>query len=648
MQRIRIIAAKVTAVLGVALLLASGGLPAIHAHATATATVIAGAGADGPMVNDIPALNTQFWNPADVITTTDGVIYIADTNHNEIRSIGADGIIHAAFGNGVAGCATSGGTQTQLYSPTSMVRDSVNNIFVATGCGQIIKFTPGDPVGVVVAGKFDGSGNANPVTHDGMIATDVTIQPGGLSYDSASTAIYFTDAATFRVLKLLNGTISIAAGNGTLGFSGDGGPATAAQFYYAGNTLFSNGNLYVADGSNCRIRMVDPDGIISTIVGTGNCNDLNDNGPGTSASISSPGDMAMDANGILYFGSFLSGGIYTYDTDTKNVAPVLSLSPDHVGGMAFDNEGNLLALGTGSTQQLFKVTGLAPTIPDTTQHGSVTGVSWNVTPTTPLWNMDVTVNTTGVTCPAVVAVTVGTWQKRATVCALGETAPATTNFRWKVFNTNRSLEPDSVQNVTAFITKSDAPHYGTSVTTLTVPKRPTIVGVGDSYLSGHHQLDPGVTCVRPDGTPPESTLCSLYSNDPSYSWVTLMAGKLNAKAPAQWQFEYDSDHLLARSGATTRQMYEEGQVAAMQAFITQHAGSWNVVAFDGGANNINFAGALKDFYTNHPLSGNGIALAPWEAKKLSDCPDSDLLSHYLFGFDTDPNAPPLPVPLPPA
>lgn len=604
-----------------ALLLISG-LPVPRVGAAATITTIAGSGGDSTTItNEVPAVSVQLWNPTDVVATSDGTVYFSDTSHQEIRSVTSDGVIHAAFGDGVSGCGT-GPTQTRVWNPRSMVTDTANNIYVATGCGEIVRFTPGNSVGTVVAGKFDGTGNPNRITQDGMNALSVTMLPDGLSYDRTTGAIYFIDGATYRVVRLnSNGTISLVGGNGTAGYSGDGGPALSAQFNALGGTYYDGGNLYVSDYSGCRIRMIDSAGVINTVVGNGTCSNVNDNGPGTSASIEPVSDFAMDANGLLYFADSLSGAIFTYDPDTKMVAPAISIPSACIKGLSFDGSGDLLAVsGCGAVQQVFRVSGLVSTTPppDGLQHGRITNVQWNNSPTTPLWKMDVTVDVSNVSCPAVAVVDVGDWQKRAIVCGSGETAPKTVNFAWKMFNGTHSFQPGSDQNVTAFIEQSDAPGYGTSVTALHVPGKPAIIGVGDSYLSGHHQNTDLPWCAID-----ANQSCEFVANDYNYSWVTKMAAKLNEKAPTEWKFDYDQSYLLARSGATTRQMFDDGQIARMQTLIGNHAGSWNIVAMDGGANNVDFQSALSDFYYAHNFPT--AVLAPWDAKYASDCPNSQQL-----------------------
>jgi sugar lactone lactonase YvrE len=130
-------------------------------------------------------------------------------------------------------------------------------------------------------------------------------------YNAASVAtdnfgnIYFADSANSRIRKVAasTGIISTVAGNGTSAFSGDGGPATSASLYSpTGVAIDANGNLYIADTENSRIRKVNAaTGIISTVAGTGTTGFSGDNGIATSATLSSPCGLAVDAAGNLYF-----------------------------------------------------------------------------------------------------------------------------------------------------------------------------------------------------------------------------------------------------------------------------------------------------------------------------------------------------------
>lgn len=138
---------------------------------------------------------------------------------------------------------------------------------------------------------------------DGGPATSAQIFPsnGGLAVDSIGN-VYIADGNNQRVRKVTPaGIISTVAGNGSAGYSGDGGPATSAQLNFPTYlTVDSTDNLYISDSSNSRIRKVDSAGIITTFAGNGNVSFSGDGGPAINASVNSPGGIAFDAAGNLY------------------------------------------------------------------------------------------------------------------------------------------------------------------------------------------------------------------------------------------------------------------------------------------------------------------------------------------------------------
>ncbi len=117
--------------------------------------------------------------------------------------------------------------------------------------------------------------------------------------DSAGN-LYIADTDNNRIRKVSNGVITTVAGNGTQGFSGDNGPATSAQLYIPGGVAVdSAGNLYIADTYNNRIRKVS-NGVITTVAGNGTVGFGGDNGPATSAQLNTPVAVAVDSAGNLY------------------------------------------------------------------------------------------------------------------------------------------------------------------------------------------------------------------------------------------------------------------------------------------------------------------------------------------------------------
>ena len=127
-----------------------------------------------------------------------------------------------------------------------------------------------------------GNGTAG-FTGDGGPATAARLKkPGGVALDAAGN-LFIADTWNHRIRKVTpGGVISTVAGNGTLGFSGDGGPATAAQLNYPSDmAVDAAGNLFIADTGNHRIRKVTPGGVISTVAGNGTAGFSGDGGPAT-------------------------------------------------------------------------------------------------------------------------------------------------------------------------------------------------------------------------------------------------------------------------------------------------------------------------------------------------------------------------------
>lgn len=217
-------------------------------------TTIAGIGVAGFTGDGGLATAARLNNPGGVAVDTFGNIYIGDANNNRIRKINTSGIISTFAGTGVAGSLGDGGlaTAAQLYSNGKMSFDKFGNMYVAdNGNRKVRKITL---AGIITTVAGTGSGGS---TGDGGPATSATFTfPFGVSVDTAGN-IFIDDFTNKRVRKVnSSGIISTYAGNGTAGYSGDGGLATAAQIHPQASTSDKYGNLYVADISNHCIRKI--------------------------------------------------------------------------------------------------------------------------------------------------------------------------------------------------------------------------------------------------------------------------------------------------------------------------------------------------------------------------------------------------------
>src|SRR5437773_1742222 len=246
-----------------------------------------------------PATAARLLAPAGVALDPAGNLYIADTADHRIRKVTPGGTISTYAGSGNFGFSGDGGpaTAAELNFPRDVALDPAGNLYIADhDNGRIRKVTSGGTIST-----YAGSGSRG-LSGDGGPATAAQLySPHGVALDTAGN-LYIADSNRIRKVTP-GGTISTYAGTGTGPFSGDGGPATAAQLSSpAGVALDLTGNLYIADDGNCRIRKVTPGGTISTYAGGGGGTPgfLGDGGPATAAYLNNPVGVTLDPAGNLY------------------------------------------------------------------------------------------------------------------------------------------------------------------------------------------------------------------------------------------------------------------------------------------------------------------------------------------------------------
>ena len=159
-----------------------------------------------------------------------------------------------------------------FFNPQAVVAYGTNFLYVADSGNQVIKsvtITSGAPLVALAAGTGT-QGDTNLATPQLASSVDLNY-PSGLAVNSSGD-LYITDSQNSRILKLSSGNLILVAGSptGAPGYTGDGGPATEAHLNFPNAIAFDGaGNLYIADGLNFVIRMVNTSGIISTIAGNG-------------------------------------------------------------------------------------------------------------------------------------------------------------------------------------------------------------------------------------------------------------------------------------------------------------------------------------------------------------------------------------------
>jgi sugar lactone lactonase YvrE len=270
-------------------------------------TTLAGSGTAGFSGDGGPATAAELANPTGiaVIGFANPSIYIADFSNHRVRKVDSAGFITTVAGNGLAGFSGDGGpaTAASLADPFAVAVDVSGNLFIADRDNQRIRKVDIDGVITTVAGN----GMAG-FSGDGGSATAASLYfPFGVAVDDAGN-LYIADRNNQRIRRVdPAGVITTVAGNGTAGFSGDGGPAFIAALSFPSGVAVDNaGNLYIADQNNQRIRRVDPAGVITTVAGNGSFGFFGDGGPATAASLAFPIGMVVDGADNLYIADHLN------------------------------------------------------------------------------------------------------------------------------------------------------------------------------------------------------------------------------------------------------------------------------------------------------------------------------------------------------
>ena len=272
-------------------------------------TSVAGNGIAGYSGDGGAATSAELNHPAAVAVDASGNLFVADVGNNRIRKIDVNGVITTVAGNGTRAYSGDGGaaTNASLYEPTGVAVDASGNLFVADTFNSRLRKVTANGIITTVAGN--GSGG---YSGDGGAATNASPGPDGVAIDAFGN-LYIADGDGNRIRKLdANGIITTVAGNGEWmnGCLCDGGPATSASVSHpSGMAVDASGNLYIADIGNMRIRKVDASGIITSVAGGGTGLGDGDGGLATSAALSAPSDVKLDATGNLFVADKLNNRV---------------------------------------------------------------------------------------------------------------------------------------------------------------------------------------------------------------------------------------------------------------------------------------------------------------------------------------------------
>ena len=253
-------------------------------------TTFAGTGAAGGDGDGGPAAQAQLNIPQGLALDSVGNVYIADTLNNRVRRVSADRIITTVAGTGEAGYAGDGrpGREAKLNFPTGLAVGSGDTLYIADTANNVVRQVGADGAIHTVAG----TGEAGYRGEAGRAVDAVLHAPAGLAFDGEGN-LYIADTLNQRVRRVdVNGQIETVAGTGDPGHIGDGHPAIYAELNLATNPLDgigaglavdSRGNVFIADALNRRVRRLDVRGVITTI-----------------AQMETPLGLAVDAQGVVY------------------------------------------------------------------------------------------------------------------------------------------------------------------------------------------------------------------------------------------------------------------------------------------------------------------------------------------------------------
>lgn len=297
-------------------------------------TTVAGNGDRGYSGDGGPAVEAMLFSPSDVAVGADGSLYIADKYNSRIRRVSPSGTITSVAGTGIQGDSGDGGLaiQAMLDRPNGVTLGQDGSLYIVdTENSRIRRVSPDSIITTVAGSGYAGySGDGGLATEGKLhLPTDVAVGPDG--------SLYIADSQNSRIRRVTpEGYITTVAGVGTQGFSGDGGLALQAELFHPyGVALDPEGSIYIADGSNNRIRVVSPDGVITTVAGTGivgnwGASFSGDGGPASQAQLKWPRSISLASDGSLYVADSGNHRIRQIDSPLLNGNSVPASSGDQI------------------------------------------------------------------------------------------------------------------------------------------------------------------------------------------------------------------------------------------------------------------------------------------------------------------------------
>jgi hypothetical protein len=307
-----------------------------------TILTFAGTGIVGDDGDGGPATQAtfEFGDGGGLAVDNQGDVFIADPAKADVREVTPNGIINlfAGRGDSLPGQGDGGpATQASLLAPYAVAVDANGDVFIAdSGTNTIRKVTPDGIIQTVAGMLSDAVGGPGGFSGDGGPATQANLnQPSDVVVDNQGD-LFIVDSGNDRIREVTpDGIIRTIAGNGTAGYTGNGGPATSAELNLnneGGIAIDANGNLFIADSGNNVIREVSTSGTITTVAGNGQVGYSGDGGPATSATLNNPTGVTVSNTGGLLIADTYNNVVRAVSTATSTnpVGLVASLDSSHV------------------------------------------------------------------------------------------------------------------------------------------------------------------------------------------------------------------------------------------------------------------------------------------------------------------------------
>jgi hypothetical protein len=303
---------------------------------TGNITTIAGTGTQGFDGDGGPAISALLDSPQGLAVDTKS-LYIADSHNHRVRKVDfPSGTITTIAGNSSTGASGDGGpaSNATLELPMALTLDGQGNLYIADARSHRIRMIDTGGMITTVAGSGE-----QGFSGDGASATaSLFDSPGGLAVDATGN-VYISDTHNNRIRKIdhVSGIITTLAGNGTLGYTGDSGASQAAKLALPrGLSLDQQGNIYITDSANHRVRRIDGStGTITTIAGDGTQGFAGDGGSPASASFDSPHAVAISPTGAESIA----------DTGNARIRQIVNGTLQTVAGLGSTTPGNLTLSG---------------------------------------------------------------------------------------------------------------------------------------------------------------------------------------------------------------------------------------------------------------------------------------------------------------